>query len=122
MSGVKVVPLNEVDPIDLPRGSWSRMLVTDTTVGGNRASLGYSIFKPGTNLPKVSHEHEEFAYVVQGSGELLLDGEPVSFKTGDALHIQAGVWHGVSNPGNEDVIMVFGFAFPDYPPTQRREG
>jgi quercetin dioxygenase-like cupin family protein len=119
VTGVKVVALDDADQIDLPGGSWSKMLVTDKTVGENRASLGYSIFKPGTNLAKVSHEHEEFAYVVQGFGELVLDGETMAFKAGDALHIEAGVWHGVSNPGDEDV---FGFAFPDYPPTQRREG
>jgi quercetin dioxygenase-like cupin family protein len=96
------------------------MLVTEDAVGGNRSSLGYSVFTPGTELAPVKHETEEVAYVVAGSGELRLDGEVVPFSRGDALHIPAGVWHAVANTGDEDVVMVFGFPHPVYPPTERR--
>jgi quercetin dioxygenase-like cupin family protein len=116
----QVVALGAVDPIELPNGSWSRMLVTEDTVGGNRGSLGYSVFTPGTTLAPVRHETEEFAFVVSGRGELLLDGDALPFGQGDALHIPSGVWHAVSNTGDEDAIMVFGFPHPDYPPTERR--
>lgn len=117
---VTVVALDAAEPIELPNGSWSRMLVTDEHVDGNRASLGYSLFAPGTELPPVRHETEELAYVVSGTGELRLDGEAVRFAAGDALHIPAGTWHAVANTGNEDVVMVFGFPHPAYPPTERR--
>lgn len=117
---VRVVPLEEVPKIDLPKGSWSRMLVTDKTVAGNRASLGFSVFTPGTATTPVRHETEEVAYVVSGRGELRLDGETVSYRAGDALFIPAGIWHAVANTGSEDVVMVFGFPHPDYPPTERR--
>ena len=115
------VALAAVAPIELPNGSWSRMLVTENAVGGNRSSLGYSVFTPGTTLAPVRHETEEVAYVVAGQGELLLDDGSLPFAAGDALHIPAGVWHAVSNTGDEDAIMVFGFPHPDYPPTERRE-
>jgi quercetin dioxygenase-like cupin family protein len=116
----QVVALDAVDPIELPNGSWSRMLVTDRNVGGNRGSLGYSVFTPGTTLAPVRHETEEFAYVVSGRGELLLDDRALAFGPGDALYVPSGVWHSVSNTGDEDAIMVFGFPHPDYPPTERR--
>jgi quercetin dioxygenase-like cupin family protein len=116
----QVVALDEVDPIELPNGSWSRMLVTEANVGGNRGSLGYSVFTPGTTLAPVCHETEEFAYVVSGRGELLLDDEVLPFRKGDALYIPRGLWHAVSNTGDEDAVMVFGFPHPDYPPTERR--
>jgi quercetin dioxygenase-like cupin family protein len=114
------VNLAEVEPIDLPQGSWSRMLVTSERAAGNRASLGYSVFTPGTVLTPVRHETEEVAYVVSGSGELRLESEAVPFRAGDALHIPARVWHAVANTGETDVVMVFGFPHPDYPPTERR--
>jgi len=117
---VAVVPLETVDPIELPQGSWSRMLLTASRVGGNRASLGYSMFTPGTVTAAVKHETEELAYVVAGSGELRLEDDAVGFRAGDALHVPAGVWHAVANTGEEDVVMVFGFPHPDYPPTERR--
>lgn len=116
----QVVKLADVDPIELPQGSWSRMLVTVGRVEGNRASLGYSVFTPGTVLQDVRHETEEVAYVVSGSGELRLEGETVPFERGDALFVPPGVWHAVANTGSEDVVMVFGFPHPEYPPTERR--
>jgi quercetin dioxygenase-like cupin family protein len=96
------------------------MLVTSERVGANASSLGYSVFTPGTELAPVRHETEEVAYVVAGSGELRLDGETVAFREGDALHIPAQTWHAVANTGDADVVMVFGFPHPDYPPTERR--
>jgi putative monooxygenase len=120
VNAVRVIALQEVEPIELPGGSWSRMLVTERTAGGNTASLGYSVFTPGTALTPVKHEAEEFAYVVSGHGELRLDGEAIPFQAGDGLFIPAGVWHGVANTGDQDVVMVFGFPHPDYPPTERR--
>jgi quercetin dioxygenase-like cupin family protein len=112
---VSVVALDDVEPIELPQGSWSRMVVK-----GEASSLGYSVFTPGTELTPVKHETEEFAYVVSGSGELRLDDETVPFHEGDALHIPAGIWHAVANTGDSEVVMVFGFPHPDYPPTERR--
>ena len=120
MGTVGVVNLVDVDPIELPQGSWSRMLVTDSRVDRNTLSLGYSIFTPGTVVGPVKHETEEVAYVVSGSGELRLDDEVVPFRQGDALHIPASIWHAVANTGGADVVMVFGFPHPEYPPTERR--
>ncbi len=117
---VRVVAMDSVEKIDLPGGSWSRMLVTEERVGGNSSSLGYSVFKPGSRTQPVSHEVEEVAYVVEGSGELELDGSSLSFSAGDALHIPPGTWHAVVNDSDEEMIMVFGFPYPDYPPTERR--
>ena len=119
MSGVSVVALESVEPIELPGGSWSRMLVTGERVGENSSSIGFSVFKPGSATTSVSHETEEVAYVVAGAGELRLDDGAVAFRAGDALHIPSGVWHAVANTGDEDVVMVFGFPHPDYPPTER---
>jgi quercetin dioxygenase-like cupin family protein len=120
VSGVSRVALDDVDRIDLPGGSWSRMLVTDASVEGNASSLGYSVFAPGSVVGPVRHETEEVAYVVSGEGELQLDDGPFAFHGGQALHIPAGIWHAVANTGSEDVVMVFGFPAPAYPPTERR--
>jgi gentisate 1,2-dioxygenase len=119
VSLVSVVPLADVDPIPLPGDSWSRMLVTADRVPGTASSIGCSVFTPGTVLAPVRHETEELAYVVSGAGELRLDAGAVGFRAGDALHIPAGVWHAVANTGDDDVVMVFGFPHPDYPPTER---
>jgi quercetin dioxygenase-like cupin family protein len=118
-SGVRVVPLDDVAPIDLPGGSWSRVILTGDRVGSGTA-LGVSSFAPGTSTAMLAHETEELAYVLSGRGELRLDDEVVPYGPESALYIPAGVWHAVVNTGDEPVSMVFAFAHPDYPPTERR--
>jgi quercetin dioxygenase-like cupin family protein len=120
VSGVSVIALDSVPDIELPNGSFSRMLVTGDRASGATASLGYSVFRPGTVLGSVAHETEEVAYVASGRGRLQLDDGEVQLAAGDALHIPPRVWHAVVNDGEDDLIMVFGFPHPDYPPTERR--
>ena len=119
-SGITVVSRDDVAPISLPNGSWSRMVLTSESVAGIASSLGYSVFTPGTATGMVAHEVEEVAFVLSGSGELRTDAVAVPFAAGQALHIPPGLGHAVANTGNEDVVMVFGFPHPDYPPTERR--
>ena len=118
--GVTVVPLDQVNEIPLPNGSWSKMSLTGDSVSGIVSSLGYSVFTPGTELAMVSHDVEEVAFVVAGTGELRTEQEAVPFGAGDAIHIAPRLWHAVANTGDEDVIMVFGFPYPAYPPTERK--
>jgi quercetin dioxygenase-like cupin family protein len=118
---VRTVSLEDVDPIPLPGGSWSRMVLNEKSLSGNTASLGYSVFTPGCVTALVSHETEEVAYVLSGTGELRLDDGTVQFGAGQGLFVPAGTWHAVANTGTDDVIMVFGFPHPDYPPTERKD-
>jgi len=118
--GVSVVPLEAVEPIPLPKDSWSRMVLTGSTATGASSSMGYSVFKPGMVTAMVSHTVEELAFVVAGRGQLRLESGPVSFEPGQGLYIPPGTWHAVAVTGDEDVVMVFAFPHPDYPPTERR--
>jgi mannose-6-phosphate isomerase-like protein (cupin superfamily) len=120
-SKARVIPLTEVDPIELTKGSWSRLLVTDQTVEGNQSSLGYSLFTPGMMTGDLSHQVEELAYVVSGRGSIRLEDQELDVGPDQALYIPASLWHTVVNDGSEDLVMVFSFPWPDYPPTERRE-
>ena len=112
--------MGDVAPIELPGGSWSRVILTGERVG-SAATLGFSSFAAHTATAMLSHETEELAYVLSGHGELRTDDETVPFGPDSALYIPAGVWHAVLNTGAEPVRMVFTFPHPDYPPTQRRD-
>jgi quercetin dioxygenase-like cupin family protein len=117
--GVAAIPVESVDPIDLPGGSWSRIMLSGTSVGAGTA-FGVSSFAPGTTTALMTHESEELAYVVSGTGHLQMEDDVVPYTAGTALYIPAHVWHAVVNTGNEPVVMVFAFAHPEYPPTERR--
>lgn len=119
LGGVRVVRSEDVPRIDLPGGSWSRVILTGHRVGSVSA-LGFSTFAPHTSTAMLSHETEELAYVLTGQGELRLDDGSVPYGPESALYVPAGVWHAVVNSGDEPVTMVFSFPHPDYPPTERR--
>jgi quercetin dioxygenase-like cupin family protein len=121
VSRAEVISLHDVDPVELPMGSWSRLLVTERTVAGNASTLGYSVFKPGLVAADLSHSVEELAFVVGGRGTVRLEDGELVVHAGQALFIPARMWHTVVNEGAEDLVMVFSFPSPDYPPTERRE-
>ena len=57
-------------------------------------------FDPGVAFGKHSHPGAEVAYVLEGSLEYQLEGEPpVTLKAGEALFIPAGTIHAAKNVG-----------------------
>jgi mannose-6-phosphate isomerase-like protein (cupin superfamily) len=123
MSGprTRAVPLEEIPRIQLRDDSWSAVVVSDKTVEGNHASLGYSVFGAGFVSADLSHSVDELCFIVSGRGVIRLEGEEVEVGANDGLFIPAEVWHTVVNNSDEDLVMVFSFPWPDYPPTERRE-
>jgi quercetin dioxygenase-like cupin family protein len=121
VSEVTVVALDDIEPVVLGGGSWSRVLINSATSPTTGTTLGYSVFAPQTSTSHMRHVADELAYVVSGSGFIQLDSEPVRVEADTACHIPRDVWHSVVNDSTEaPLVMVFVFASPDYPPTDRR--
>jgi quercetin dioxygenase-like cupin family protein len=114
---VKVVGLEDGEKIDLVNRSVSRLLLTGKSVGAKKTMLGLTTFTPGSDLPQRVHEEEELCYVIKGRGSITVKDEEVFFSAPSALYIPPGVPHGVRNTGDEDVVMVYVFSYPGYPPT-----
>jgi quercetin dioxygenase-like cupin family protein len=58
-------------------------------------------FAPGAAFPPHSHPGEEIAYVIEGSLEYQIEGQPpVTLKVGDTLFIPAGKIHAAKNVGS----------------------
>ena len=57
-------------------------------------------FAPGVAFGKHSHPGDEIAYVLEGTLEYQLEGEPpATLKAGEALFIPAGTIHAAKNIG-----------------------
>lgn len=72
----------------------------DLSNPGHEAIQMRVTLQPRAEAPRHSHPGEEIVYVVSGTLEYRLDGQPPArLRKGDVLFIPAGVVHSVRNPG-----------------------
>ena len=70
--------------------------------------------KRGAIVPQHSHESEQMTYVLQGALKLLVQGEEVTLREGEVLHILPGVAHQVEALDDTFVLGVFSPARHDW--------
>lgn len=62
--------------------------------------------QPGKHISYQYHRYRaEIWTIVQGSGKLILDGEPRLFSEGDSVEIAVGQWHTIQNAGDEMLVI-----------------
>ncbi|MDH3222583.1 MAG: cupin domain-containing protein [Gemmatimonadota bacterium] len=79
--------LSEIEPREVVPGYRARFIHTAHT------THAYWDIEPGKPLPEHSHPHEQTVNVLDGTIELVVDGQPHVLKAGDVLHIPGGVPH-----------------------------
>lgn len=86
----------------------SRTLLTPATVGSTSGFMGLAVIKPGERIAEHYHPYsEEFVYVIDGSLEVDLDGEPFALRAEQGLMIPIDMRHRFRNVGDEEARMVF---------------
>lgn len=92
-----VKQLEEQAPFTTADGSSIRSLLDRTTAPVNNQSLAEASLPPGGATERHYHrESEEFYYIVEGRGEMELDGETRAVGPGDAILIPPGAWHQIT--------------------------
>ncbi|HEY1148216.1 MAG TPA: cupin domain-containing protein, partial [Pseudoduganella sp.] len=79
-----------------------RTVVTraDVSVEGREAVVAKVELEPGVTAGRHTHPGDEISYILEGEGELLIDGEaPRKVKAGEAFVIPAGKVHDARNTG-----------------------
>ena len=73
----------------------------DVSVPNREAIVARVEVEPGVMAGRHTHDGDEISYVLEGEGELLIDGEPPrKLKAGDAFVIPAGKIHDAKNTGS----------------------
>ena len=79
----------------------------DISVAGREAVVARIEIEPGVTAGRHTHPGDEIAYVLEGEGELLIDGQtPRKVKAGDAFIIPAGIVHDAKNTGATTIRVV----------------
>ncbi len=85
---------NQADPFITADGSTIREFLGLPTAPVRNQSLAEAELAPGQSTQRHYHRvSEELYYLLEGSGELEIDGEQARVTTGDAILIPPGAWH-----------------------------
>jgi quercetin dioxygenase-like cupin family protein len=73
---------------------------TQDVSGGHQAVIASVTIAPGASAGRHTHPGEEISFVIEGEGEVLVEGEPpLAIKAGDGFVIPAGAIHDARNTG-----------------------
>jgi quercetin dioxygenase-like cupin family protein len=79
----------------------------DVTVPGREAVIARVELAPLARAGRHTHPGEEISYVLDGEGEILIEGHPArKVKAGDGFVIPAGAKHDAHNTGNSPLKLV----------------
>jgi mannose-6-phosphate isomerase-like protein (cupin superfamily) len=82
------------EPFTTADGSTIRELLGLPTAPVRNQSLAEATLLPHQTTERHYHrESEEFYYLLEGSGEIEVDGERARVRIGDAILIPPGAWH-----------------------------
>lgn len=88
--------------------------LTQNVVGGpapiqaTSFSLGYVTLEPhGGQVPWHNQEQEEVYFVLEGTAEMCLDRERQTMTAGQAVYIPSGVFHQLTNIGEEPLKFIY---------------
>jgi mannose-6-phosphate isomerase-like protein (cupin superfamily) len=94
---VIVRALAEAEAFTTADGSTIRELLGIPTAPVQNQSLAEATLEPGqATQPHYHAETEEIYYLVDGSGEMEIDGESRTVAPGDAILIPRGAWHQIT--------------------------
>ncbi|MPZ51498.1 MAG: cupin domain-containing protein [Acidimicrobiia bacterium] len=101
-----VTHVDEVEPvIDNGRAVSTRTTV-DVSTGAERLVQTHLTFAAATSSTRKNDDQDEIAYVVSGSGDLLLNGETYPLKPDLGVFIRTGETHQITNHGTDDLVLV----------------
>ena len=70
--------------------------------------MGYVTLEPrGGQVPWHNQQQEEIYFIVHGTGEMCLGGERQILHAGQAAFIPPGLFHQLTNVGDEPLVMIY---------------
>ena len=97
---IDVRSLGTVDPFVTKDGSLIRELCGIPAGGTSRHSVAEATLEPGqATEPHYHAESEEVYFILEGEGDMEVDGDSATVCAGDAIPIPPGAWHTLHNTG-----------------------
>ena len=79
----------------------------DISAPGREAVIAHVEIAPGASVGRHTHPGEEISYILEGQGEILVEGQPaLNVKPGDSFIIPSGAKHDAHNTGTQPLRLV----------------
>ena len=79
----------------------------DVSVPGREAVIARVEISPGAFAGRHTHPGDEISYVLEGQGEILMEGRaPLKVKAGDGFVVPGGTKHDAHNDGSQPLKLV----------------
>ena len=89
-------------------------MISQKIVAGEREMLAQIYLKRGALVPMHAHESEQMTYILQGALKVLVDGEEITVREGEVLHIPSRVPHQAEALEDTFELDVFSPVRPDW--------
>ena len=77
-------------------------------IHGERMTMAFYRMSPGSQIPEHAHPHEQMGMVLEGSVELIINGEKRVVSSGEAYHVPPNIVHsGTCLEKEAEVLEVF---------------
>ena len=91
-------------PFTTKDGSEIRVLLDGEVAGAANQSLAEAVLAPGQATERHYHARtEEIYFLLEGTGEMEVDGERRPVGPGDAVLIPPGAWHQITATGDSEL-------------------
>lgn len=67
------------------------------------------VLQPGSAIGYHLQKEDEIYYIVSGTGEMKMNGSTFSVKAGDGILTRPGNSHGLTQTGNEDLVVIINY-------------
>ncbi|MEI5997854.1 cupin domain-containing protein [Paraburkholderia bengalensis] len=110
MSKIHIFRVDSVPTISRGGGVTTTPLATQFTAPESRFTTGMSVYPVGKGAPLHKHNCDEQVTLLEGVGEVEIDGKITPLKQYDSTYIPGGVVHAFRNKGNSSMRILWIYA------------
>lgn len=107
MSRSTIVKIAQAPTVERGNGIVTRPLIMKNNTENNRFTTGMTRFPPGEGAPMHSHNCDEQVTLLEGEGEVEIDGEVTALVRHDTTYIPAEVPHRFHNTGTGPMAILW---------------